>query len=49
MCRRCSPPSQTSARAFASTASVRKATITARVLQLLYGVLLKGIHVTKRE
>jgi meiotic recombination protein SPO11 len=36
-------------RAFTSVASVRKATIMARVMQLLYDVLGKGIHVTKRD
>jgi meiotic recombination protein SPO11 len=37
------------ARPFASVASVRKATIMARVLQLLFDVVRKGIHVTKRD
>ena len=36
-------------RPFASVASVRKATVMARVLQLLFDVVRKGIHVTKRD
>ena len=36
-------------RQFASVASVRKATIMTRVLQLIYDVVRKGIHVTKRD
>jgi len=41
--------SKTGVRQFASVASVRKATIMARVLQLIYDVVRKGIHVTKRD
>ena len=37
------------ARPFASVASVRKATVTTRAMQLIYDVLRKGIHVTKRD
>ena len=38
-----------SSRAFTSVASVRKAAIMTRVLQLLLDVVRKGIHVTKRD
>ncbi|KAJ0405761.1 hypothetical protein P43SY_003611 [Pythium insidiosum] len=38
-----------SVRSFTSTSTVRKTAITARVLQLVHQVLLKGIHVTKRD
>ena len=38
-----------SLRPFASVASVRKATVTTRAMQLIYDVLRKGIHVTKRD
>jgi meiotic recombination protein SPO11 len=41
--------SKVGARPFASVASVRKATIMARVLQLIFDVVRKGIHVTKRD
>lgn len=40
---------KTSSRAFTSVSSVRKTTIMLRVMQLLYDVLSKGIHVTKRD
>lgn len=40
---------KTMARAFTSTASVRKTAIMTRVMQLVYDVLYKGIHVTKRD
>lgn len=40
---------KSSARPFASLSTVRKATITARVLSLVYGVLQRNIHVTKRD
>ncbi|KAJ0987700.1 hypothetical protein J5N97_006056 [Dioscorea zingiberensis] len=40
---------KTSSRAFANLSTVRKATITARVLSLVHAVLLRGIHVTKRD
>lgn len=36
-------------RPFTNVASVRKAAVMTRVVQLLYGVLRKGIHVTKRD
>ncbi|GAB2226926.1 hypothetical protein Droror1_Dr00008724 [Drosera rotundifolia] len=36
-------------RAFASLSSVRKATITARILALVHQLCMKGIHVTKRD
>ena len=39
----------TSSRPFTSVTSVRKTTIMTRVMQLLYDVLRKGIHVTKRD
>ncbi|GLE06353.1 hypothetical protein PINS_up015600 [Pythium insidiosum] len=38
-----------SVRSFTSTSTVRKTAITARVMQLVHQVLLKGIHVTKRD
>ncbi|XP_020591227.1 DNA topoisomerase 6 subunit A3 [Phalaenopsis equestris] len=38
-----------SARLFANLSTVRKATITARVLSLVYAVLRRNIHVTKRD
>ncbi|PKA62640.1 DNA topoisomerase 6 subunit A [Apostasia shenzhenica] len=38
-----------SSRPFASLSTVRKATITARVLSLVHAVLLRNIHVTKRD
>ncbi|KAH7656842.1 DNA topoisomerase VI subunit A protein [Dioscorea alata] len=38
-----------SSRPFASLSTVRKATITARVLSLVHAILLNGIHVTKRD
>ena len=38
-----------SARPFVSTATVRKTTVTTRVIQLIHQVLLKRIHVTKRD
>eukprot|EP00898_Chlorokybus_atmophyticus_P005943 jgi/Chlat1/634/Chrsp103S01049 len=38
-----------SVRPFANTSTVRKATITARVLQLIHQLSLKRIHVTKRD
>ena len=38
-----------SVRSFTSTATVRKSAITARVMQLAHQILLKGIHVTKRD
>jgi meiotic recombination protein SPO11 len=41
--------SKTTDRSFTAVASVRKAAIMARVLQLVYDVLRKGIHVTKRD
>lgn len=40
---------KTSSRPFTSVAAVRKATIMTRVTQLIYDVLRKGIHVTKRD
>ncbi|KAM0953250.1 putative DNA topoisomerase (ATP-hydrolyzing) [Dioscorea sansibarensis] len=40
---------KTSSRPFASLSTVRKATITARVLSLVHAILLDGIHVTKRD
>lgn len=40
---------KSSSRAFANLSTVRKATITARVLSLVYAVLLRDIHVTKRD
>lgn len=40
---------KSSSRPFASLSTVRKATITARVLSLVYVVLRQGIHVTKRD
>lgn len=40
---------KSSARPFASLSTVRKATVTARVLSLVYGVLQRNIHVTKRD
>nr|CAD1841964.1 unnamed protein product [Ananas comosus var. bracteatus] len=41
--------SRSSSRPFAHLSTVRKATITARVLSLVHAVLLRGIHVTKRD
>lgn len=38
-----------SLRPFTSVSSVRKATVTTRAMQLIYDVLRKGIHVTKRD
>ncbi|KAJ6811506.1 DNA topoisomerase 6 subunit A3 [Iris pallida] len=38
-----------SSRPFANLSTVRKATITAKVLTLIYGVLQRNIHVTKRD
>lgn len=38
----------TTARAFANSATVRKAAITTRVLQLVHEVVRKRIHITKR-
>ena len=35
--------------AFTNMSSVRKVTILTRVMQLVHGVLSKGIHVTKRD
>ncbi|CAL9187850.1 unnamed protein product [Musa hybrid cultivar] len=40
---------KSSSRPFASLSTVRKATITARVLSLVYAVLRRDIHVTKRD
>lgn len=40
---------KSSARQFANLSTVRKATITARVLSLVYGVLERNIHVTRRD
>ncbi|KAK8951891.1 DNA topoisomerase 6 subunit A [Platanthera zijinensis] len=40
---------KTSSRPFASLSTVRKATITARVLSLIHAVLRRNIHVTKRD
>ncbi|KAK9141613.1 hypothetical protein Syun_011013 [Stephania yunnanensis] len=40
---------KTSSRPFASLSSVRKTTITARILQLVHQLCLKSIHVTKRD
>lgn len=36
-------------RTFASVSEVRKTTITARCMELIYNVLGKGIHITKRD
>ncbi|XP_072984151.1 DNA topoisomerase 6 subunit A3 [Typha latifolia] len=41
--------SKPSSRPFSSLSTVRKATVTARVLSLVHAVLLRGIHVTKRD
>lgn len=41
--------SSTSQRAFASTATCRKAAITTRILQLVHELCTKRIHVTKRD
>jgi meiotic recombination protein SPO11 len=38
-----------SLRPFASVGSVRKTAVTTRAMQLIYEVLRKGIHVTKRD
>ena len=38
-----------SSRPFASSATCRKAVITARILGLVHELCLKGIHVTKRD
>ncbi|KAL0316270.1 UNVERIFIED_CONTAM: DNA topoisomerase 6 subunit A [Sesamum radiatum] len=40
---------KSSARPFANVSSVRKATITTRILQLIHQLCLKNIHVTKRD
>ncbi|KAK9149734.1 hypothetical protein Scep_008491 [Stephania cephalantha] len=40
---------KTSSRPFASLSTVRKTTITARILQLVHQLCLKSIHVTKRD
>ncbi|KAG1371613.1 DNA topoisomerase 6 subunit A3 [Cocos nucifera] len=40
---------KSSSRPFANLSTVRKSTITARVLSLVYAVLLRDIHVTKRD
>lgn len=40
---------KSSARPFAAVSSVRKATITTRILQLVHQLCLKNIHVTKRD
>ncbi|TQE13206.1 hypothetical protein C1H46_001290 [Malus baccata] len=40
---------KTSLRPYANVSTVRKATITARVLQLIHQLCLKDIHVTKRD
>ncbi|XP_057981957.1 DNA topoisomerase 6 subunit A [Malania oleifera] len=40
---------KTSLRPYASVATVRKATITARILQLIHQLCIKNIHVTKRD
>lgn len=40
---------RTSTRSFSSVATARKAAILTRVMQLLFDVLRKGIHVTKRD
>ncbi|XP_075515944.1 DNA topoisomerase 6 subunit A-like, partial [Primulina tabacum] len=40
---------KSSARPFAAVSSVRKATITTRILQLVHQLCLKSIHVTKRD
>ncbi|KAJ4764157.1 DNA topoisomerase 6 subunit A [Rhynchospora pubera] len=40
---------KSSSRPFANLSTVRKATITARVLSLIHAVLLRQIHVTKRD
>lgn len=40
---------KSSARPFASVSSVRKATVTARILQLIHQLCRRGIHVTKRD
>lgn len=41
--------SSTSQRAFANTATCRKAAITTRILQLVHELCTKRIHVTKRD
>lgn len=43
------PQDKTSSRPFTNVSSVRKATIMTRVMQLIFDVLRKGIHVTKRD
>ncbi|XP_051147769.1 DNA topoisomerase 6 subunit A [Andrographis paniculata] len=40
---------KSSSRPFANVSSVRKATITTRILQLIHQLCLKNIHVTKRD
>ncbi|XAR69020.1 DNA topoisomerase (ATP-hydrolyzing) [Bertholletia excelsa] len=40
---------KSSVRPYASVSTVRKATITARILQLIHQLCLKNIHVTKRD
>ncbi|GFQ03877.1 DNA topoisomerase 6 subunit a [Phtheirospermum japonicum] len=40
---------KSSARPFANVSSVRKATITTRIIQLIHQLCLKNIHVTKRD
>ncbi|KAK7279388.1 hypothetical protein RJT34_24439 [Clitoria ternatea] len=40
---------KSSLRPFANISTVRKATITARILELIHQLCLKGIHVTKRD
>jgi meiotic recombination protein SPO11 len=40
---------KSSLRPFANVSTVRKTTITARILQLIHQLCLKGIHVTKRD
>ncbi|XP_021803353.1 DNA topoisomerase 6 subunit A-like, partial [Prunus avium] len=40
---------KTSLRPYANVSTVRKATVTARILQLIHQLCLKNIHVTKRD
>ncbi|KAK9949821.1 hypothetical protein M0R45_005332 [Rubus argutus] len=40
---------KSSLRPYANVSTVRKATITARILQLIHELTIKGIHVTKRD